>query len=101
MSDKVRTGRAIASFIIPPVGIITWALTKDKYPKKAKGYLYLGIAGVALQAIGFIKWKMMENEKKQSAKSNSTKNGFTPKPSIVGGIPVKNASPEQLAIQNA
>ena len=72
MSNKVRTGRAIASFLFPPVGIITWALTKDEYPKKAKGYLYLGIAGVVLHTIGFIKWRMMENKKNQSAKSNTT-----------------------------
>lgn len=56
MEDKVRAGRAIASFIIPPVGIITWAMNKDKYPKKAKGYLYLGIAGLLLGAIGFTKY---------------------------------------------
>lgn len=90
MADKVRVGRAIASLIIPPVGIITWAINKDQYPKKAKGYLYLGLAGLALGAIGFTRYAIMKSmENKESEKKSLT----PPIPSASVG------SPEQMLRQ--
>jgi len=107
MTDKVRAGRAIASFLIPPVGIITWAMTKDQFPKKAKGYLYLGIAGLALGAIGFTRYAILKSmEKKESEKKSTPPTTSTAASGISGRpnpyiAPPRMASPEQLAMMSA
>jgi len=45
MNDSAKAGRAIVSFFIPPVGLITWAINKEVKPNASKTYLI--IAGVS------------------------------------------------------
>ena len=49
-SNKIRTGRAVASVLVPPVGIYTYATQRKKNPRKAKGYLLASLAGLAIGA---------------------------------------------------
>lgn len=51
MESGVKAGRAIMSYLIPPVGIITWAMIKDKRPKNAKSYLIISIISIGM-AVG-------------------------------------------------
>lgn len=48
VESGVKAGRAIMSFIIPPVGIVTYFMIKDERPKNANAYL-----GIALTAVAF------------------------------------------------
>lgn len=45
-SDKVKAGRAIVSWILPPVGIVTYFMERDQHPKKAKNYLMISLASI-------------------------------------------------------
>lgn len=54
----VKAGRVIASFIIPPVGVVTYFMIKDKRPKDGKAYLGIAIAAIAISGIFFIKWQV-------------------------------------------
>ncbi len=51
---NVKVGRAIASFVFPIVGVVTWAANKSHRPKDAKTYLMVSAAGAALWAVGGI-----------------------------------------------
>jgi len=47
-TQEVKAGRAIASFILPPVGIITYFMEREQFPSKAKNYLMISLASLAL-----------------------------------------------------
>lgn len=76
MSDsKVKLGRSIASFLFPPVGLITWASLKDENPKKAKTYLILaGIGQAIIIANIFIRYKIKNKNKNKNKNSNENEN---------------------------
>lgn len=63
--DKVRVGRAIASFVFAPVGIITYFVKKDEKPKAAKAYLGLAIAGFVLGWGGYALNKYLTKDEKK------------------------------------
>ena len=56
----VKAGRAIASFIIPPVGVVTYFIIKDKPQRKkdAKAYLGIALAAIVISGIFFIKYQV-------------------------------------------
>jgi hypothetical protein len=60
--QPLRTGRAIASFMFPPVGFITWATKNGEYDRKAKAALNLAVAGVVVGTIGNIFYTMQKNK---------------------------------------
>jgi len=60
--DKVKVGRGIASWFIPPVGIITYAIEKDVKPKAAKGYLIISLVAIGMMVGGRILYNMNKKE---------------------------------------
>lgn len=54
MESGVKAGRAIASFFISPVGIITYFIIRDKRPKNAKTYLMISLVAIGLTVGGVI-----------------------------------------------
>lgn len=67
INQGVKAGRAIMSFIIPPVGIVTYFMINDKRPKAGKAYMGIAIAGLALGAIWFAKWQIDKAVKDKNA----------------------------------
>lgn len=60
----VKAGRAIMSFIIPPVGIVTWGIIKNKRPADGKTYLTIALVSVGLMVIGSVAYAVRNaNEK--------------------------------------
>ncbi len=57
----VKAGRAIASFVFAPVGVITYFMIKNQTPKKAKVYLMLSIVGVAMAVGGVVLRKAIKD----------------------------------------
>lgn len=57
-NDTVRAGRAVASWLFPPVGVITYAMIKEVKPKAAKNYLIISAVGVAMMILGAVISKM-------------------------------------------
>ena len=58
--DKVRTGRAIACYMFPLVGLITYFNLKDENHDKAKKYGLISILGTATYASRII-YKKIKN----------------------------------------
>lgn len=54
----VKAGRAIASFLIPPVGVVTYFMIRDERPKAGKAYLGIAISALVLGGIWFIKYEI-------------------------------------------
>lgn len=52
--SKVKAGRAIASWFIPPVGIVTYFMIRDQQPKKARAYLFISLASIAVHTASAI-----------------------------------------------
>lgn len=58
INQGVKAGRAIMSFIIPPVGVVTYFMIKDKRPKAGKAYMGIALVSLAISAIFFVKWQI-------------------------------------------
>ena len=64
MESGVKAGRAIMSYIIPPVGIITWAMIKQDRPKNAKTYLYISLISIVIGVGGTIIYRAVRTKNK-------------------------------------
>jgi len=53
-TNKVNTGRAILSFLFPPVGVISYFQKKDESPKIAKSYAFISAISVGLYVGGVL-----------------------------------------------
>lgn len=70
IDGSARAGRAIASFLIPPVGIVTYFQIKADRPKKAKAYLGISVVSMALMVGYGIYYKVMWDKAKKEAGNN-------------------------------
>ena len=62
MESGVKAGRAIASFFISPVGIITYFIIRDKRPNNAKTYLTISLVAIGLTVGGVVFRSIMNKE---------------------------------------
>lgn len=63
MESGIKAGRAIASYLIPPVGIVTWAMIKDKRPKNARTYLVISVIAIGMAVGGTILYYVTREKK--------------------------------------
>lgn len=71
-TGKVKAGRAIMSFLIPPVGIITYFMVKNEDPKRAKAYLGISLAALALQVGSAVMYKMNKDKTPAGPRPSTT-----------------------------
>jgi len=51
-TETIQAGRAVASFLFPPVGIYTYIKLKDESPSKAKNYGLIALVSLGLLVVG-------------------------------------------------
>lgn len=69
----VKAGRAIMSFLIPPVGIVTYFMIKDKRPKNGSAYLGIAVTSIALITFYGIRYKILQDKNENKSKSQNNK----------------------------
>ncbi len=62
---KVRTGRAIASFLFPIVGIITVGQHYNSDKEKAKGYGFITVASILLMIVYAVIYRLNRPSKEE------------------------------------
>ena len=62
--DKVKLGRGIASYLIPPVGFITYGVIKAEKPNAARGYLIISSVAIGMIVLGAIVRKLNKPKEK-------------------------------------